>query len=404
MRTGDHRRIAVNGWFWDSPETGSGQYVRRLVHTLSRIDSAIELRVLLPAQPAEPILQARTIAESSLAAGQLAPIVVPVPRTQLHKVWWEQAVVPRLARNAAADLLHVPYWAPPAASPVPVVVTVHDIIPLMLPAYRGSAKVRLYTALVRATSARARLVLTDSEASRQDILHYLPIAQDRVRTIPLAVDATYTPDATAEDAALRAAWELPAQYVLYLGGFDVRKNLATVMAAFAIVRRASPEVRLVIGGRLPEIDTDFAPDPRRLARDAQLPAEAVQWLGFVPERHKPALYRGARAFIFPSRYEGFGYPALEAIACGTPVVGSTVASLPEVVGNGGVLLDPDDTAGAAGALLQLLNDASFHARLRASAIEQSRRFSWLRTATATLDAFREAIGDNLRSPKKKTMV
>jgi glycosyltransferase involved in cell wall biosynthesis len=394
VQTGGLGCIAVNGWFWNSPETGSGQYVRRLVQALPDLDSALELKILLPAPPVEPVGP----------SGRVDTVVHVTAPTGLNKLRWEQVSVPWLARKVGANLLHVPYWAPPAAAPLPVVVTVHDIIPLVLPGYRGSAKVRLYTALVSAATARAQLVLTDSEASRLDILHHLRIPEERVRSIPLALDATYTPDASSDDAALRDAWGLTEPYILYLGGFDRRKNLETVMAAFAIVHRARPDARLVIAGRLPEHDTAFTPDPRRLAREVSLPSNVIDALGFVPERDKPALYRGAAALVFPSLYEGFGYPPLEAITCGTPVVGSNTASLPEVVGNGGVLLSPEDTPGIAGALLQILSDPSFRARLRASAIEHSRSFSWKRTATATLDAFREVMDVNLCSPKKKTMV
>lgn len=394
MRTEGHHRVAINGWFWDRPETGSGQYLRRLVETLARLDTAPEMSLLLPSEPSEPIA----------STGRATAVVRPIRRSHLHKLWWEQVLVPRLAASVAADLLHVPYWAPPALAPTPVIVTIHDIIPRILPAYRGGTKGRLYTALVSATSVRARTVLTDSEASRHDIIRHLRIPEARVHTIPLAVDAAYAPDVAPDDAALRAAWGLCSDYLLYLGGFDVRKNLQAVVAAFAIVHRAAPDARLVIAGRLPSSDTPFAPDPRRLAGEAGLSDDAVHWLGFVPERDKPALYRGARALICPSRYEGFGYPALESMACGTPVVGSHVSSLPEVVGPGGVLLDPDDIDGLAGALLQLLSDPTFYARLRTAAIEQSRHFSWMRTAEATLEAFHEAMTSPSSSPKKKTVV
>jgi glycosyltransferase involved in cell wall biosynthesis len=394
VRTEGQRRVAINGWFWDRPETGSGQYLRRLVETLVRLDTAPEMSILLPSEPSEPIAP----------TGGAAAVVHPIRRSHLHKLWWEQVLVPRLTASVAADLLHVPYWAPPALAPTPIIVTIHDIIPRILPAYRGGTKGRLYTALVSATSVRAHTVLTDSEASRHDIIRHLRVPEQRIRTVPLAVDPTYAPDEAPSDADLRAAWGLRSGYLLYLGGFDVRKNLHAVVAAFATVHRAAPDARLVIAGRLPASDTPFTPDPRRLAREASLPEDSVHWLGFVPEHDKPALYRGARALICPSRYEGFGYPALESIACGTPVVGSRVTSLPEVVGSGGVLLDPDDIDGLAGALLQLLNDPTFYARLRTAAIAQSRHFSWIRTAEATLEAFHEAMASPSSSPKKKTVV
>jgi glycosyltransferase involved in cell wall biosynthesis len=377
-------RIVVNGWFWDAPATGSGQYVLRLVTALAALEPSLELVVVLPYE-----LPPHAKGPASHARITLVPH--PTGRSNLHKVWWEQIAVPSLARRMNADLLHVPYWAPPAARDVPTVVTVHDLIPLLLPAYRGNALVRLYTALVSATTSRARMVLTDSEASRSDILEHLHLPSDSVRAIHLAVDENFTAGPAPRDRQIREKLRCPPRYSLYLGGFDVRKNLRTLFGAFSTARRACEDAELVVAGRLPTSDTTFTPDPRRLAREATLPDEAVHFLGFVAEEDKPALLRGARLFLFPSTYEGFGYPPLEALACGTPVVGSDQSSIPEVVGNAGVLLPPQDVQGMAGALIQLLIDDEFHATLKLSAIRQARKFSWKRAAAETLDGYAAAL-------------
>jgi glycosyltransferase involved in cell wall biosynthesis len=169
-----------------------------------------------------------------------------------------------------------------------------------------------------------------------------------------------------------------------------------VAAAIEAYQRAAPAIGathpLVIAGRLPRQDTTFTPDPRRLIQERGLDANLVRFTGFVDEADKPALYRGATAFIFPSRYEGFGLPPLEALACGTPVVGSNVSSIPEVVGDGGILLSPDDVQGMANALAQLATDANFRAELSRRALTQAGRFSWERTAQETLAAYRHAAG------------
>jgi len=151
------------------------------------------------------------------------------------------------------------------------------------------------------------------------------------------------------------------------------------------------ECPLVIAGRLPEQDTSFAPDPRRLALEEKLDERFVHFIGFVEEGDKPALYRRAAAFIFPSRYEGFGLPPLEAMACGAPVVGSDAASIPEVVGRAGVLLHPDDAEGMAGALIQLAIDEDFRSKLSRRALTQAAHFSWERTAQETLRAYRDVM-------------
>jgi glycosyltransferase involved in cell wall biosynthesis len=275
---------------------------------------------------------------------------------------------------------------------VPTVVTIHDLIPLLLPGYRGGTAVRAYTALVTWSGSRADMVLTDSHAARQDILRHLGVPKERVRTVHLAAGPEYRPGSEASDAAAIRRLKLPEQYVLYLGGFDVRKNVRTALAAYA---RAASEIGticpLVVGGHLPERHTEFQPDPRVLAADAGLGAGLVRFLGRVDEADKPAVYRRATAFLFPSRYEGFGLPPLEAMACGTPVVGSSATSLPEVVGEGGVLFDPGDAVAMARALVRLATDSRYRSQLSDRAIAQAARFTWQRTAQQTLAAYHDAV-------------
>ncbi len=382
-------RVAINAWFWDSPTTGSGQYTRRLAEHLASTAPDLDIRLITP--------DGRTF--RALDHPQLKTRN-PKPETQnskpqtgnLSKVWFEQVTFPRICARLGADVAHVPYWAPPIVPSVPTVVTIHDLIPLLLRDYRGGPMQRFYTAFVSATAQNAALALTDSKASRRDILTHLNLSPERVRAIPLAADDRYSPEPRPDDAAIRARYGLPERYVLYLGGFDVRKNLATVLRTY---RWAGPaigkECPLVIAGRLPQQDSHFTPDPRRLLREQGVDRKFVHFIGFVEESDKPAIYRSAAAFVFPSRYEGFGLPPLEALACGTPVVGSDVASLPEVVGDAGVLLPPDDAQGMAGALIQLAIDATFRAKMRRRALAQAARFSWERTAQETIAAYQSAV-------------
>ncbi len=377
-------RVAINAWFWNSPTTGSGQYTRRLVEHLATLAPDLEI-VLIAPQGKIPN------PKSQIPNIQFRPTANRYrPTAALGKVLFEQITFPRACARLDADVAHVPYWAPPLRPSVPTVVTIHDLIPLLLREYRGGPLVRLYTALVSTTAQNSALVLTDSEASRRDIVAHLGLPSERVRVVYLAAGERYTPEPSPLPGGSRRG--VPERYVLYLGGFDVRKNIATVLQTY---RWAGPAIGeqcpLVIAGRLPERDTPFAPDPRRLAREQGIDERFVRFIGFVDEADKPALYRGAVAFIFPSRYEGFGLPPLEALACGTPVVGSDASSIPEVVGNAGVLLPPDDAEGMAGALIQLATDENFRAELSRRALAQSARFSWERTARETLAAYQDMV-------------
>jgi glycosyltransferase involved in cell wall biosynthesis len=372
------RRLAINGWFWERPETGSGQYTQHLVEHVVALAPDLELHVLVPDGGGKT----RGGVHVSSLPGR--------GRGNLSKLWFEQSLFPRACARLEADVAHVPYWAPPLLPRVPTLVTIHDLIPLVLREYRGGPLVRAYTALVSAAAENAALVLTDSDASRQDILAHLDLEPECVQAIPLAVEERFDPTPAPGDDAVRARYGMPARYALYLAAFDVRKNVHTVLEIYTWAGEAIGEqCPLVIAGRLPQQDTRFIPDPRRQARELELEPDWVHFTGEVAEADKPALYRGATAFLFPSRYEGFGLPPLEALACGVPVVGSDTSSLPEVVGDAGVLLDPDDGAGMAGALIQIVLDEEFRARLSRRAVAQANRFSWERTARETLAAYRK---------------
>jgi glycosyltransferase involved in cell wall biosynthesis len=376
-------RIAINARFVDQPTTGSGQYLTHLVQAYAARSLSDQFLLLIGSEQRIPA-----------SLNSLGPpfewkrLRTPLDGRHRHlaKLWFEQVCVPRACRIWGATLLHVPYWAAPLRSPVPAIVTVHDLIPLLLPAYSGGPLGRLYTGLVAHTARRAAAVLTDSEASRADIVRHLGIPVHRVRTIYLAAEDRFRPVTDpAVLASTRDKLGLPSRYLLYLGGFDVRKNVACILQAFATLN--TDDVHLVIAGRLPEQDTPFAPDPRRIAQSLGL-EEHVRFTGWVDEGNKPALYAGADAFLFPSLYEGFGLPPLEAICCGTPAIVAAKSSLPEVVNGGGICVDPEDVAALAAAMDRLLHDAPYRAQLRRAGLEHAAKFRWDTTAQCTLDAYR----------------
>jgi glycosyltransferase involved in cell wall biosynthesis len=379
-------RVAINAWFWNSPTTGSGQYTRCLVERLAEIAPDLEIVVIAPGEETpDDKWQIPSIQHQPIANRYRLP-------EKLYKVWFEQIAFPRVCRQLEADLAHVPYWAPPLRPSIATITTIHDLIPLLLPEYRGGPPARLYTALVGRAARNATLALTDSEASRHDIMTHLGLPAERVRAIYLAAGEQYTPTPYPGETAIRAQYELPERYVLYLGPFDVRKNITATLAAY---HQAAPVIGetcpLVIAGRLPETDTPFAPDPRRLAREQGLDEQYVHFVGFVDEADAPAIYRGATALIWPSRYEGFGLPPLEAMACGTPVVGSNTSSIPEIVGDGGILVAPDDIEGMAKALVRLTSDDSLYIDMGSRALAQAAKFSWSQTVQETLAAYRDVL-------------
>jgi glycosyltransferase involved in cell wall biosynthesis len=375
-------RIAINGWFWDQPHTGSGQYTRQLLAHLVLIAPGHEY-VLVTPQGSQRITD-HALPHGGGTAGR---------KPGLGKVWFEQVRFPRACRRLGADLAHVPYWGSPLSPTVPTLVTIYDIIPLLLPAYRGNALVQAYTGLVQSATAQAALVLTDSEASKRDIVTYLDLPQERVRAIYLAVNPALSPHPAPDDDAIRAHYGLPHEYVLYLGGFDVRKNLVGLLQAWTFAEEplGAFDIPLVIAGHLPQ-HAAFTPDPRRIAQALEINPQTLRFPGPIEEAHKPAVCRGALCFLFTSRYEGFGLPPLEALGCGVPVVGSDASSIPEIVGDAGILAPPDDARGIAGALIAVATDPRLRDQLSQRALAQAARFSWEKTARQTLQAYKETVG------------
>jgi len=376
--------VAINGWFWDRQDTGSGQYTVELVRGLRLARPDVRLTLILPPHIPPP---------TNLPAG----VGLETPRLpfggELGKVWFEQVVFPRAAARTGADLAHVPYWGPPLTSPLPVVATIHDVITLSMPVYQGGFLARLYTSLVVAAARGLTHVITDSQASQAEITDQLHIPPERISAIWLAVDERFHPRLGAErDADVRERYHLPERFVLYLGGFDVRKNVHTLLLAYTYVSQAmGEEVPLLLAGRPPrDWGTDRFPDLPAYIEQLAL-GDVVTWLGEIDEADKPSLYRLAETVVFPSRYEGFGLPPLEALACGTPVVACEVSSIPEIVEDAAFLVDPDDARAMGGAILGILLQPPLAAQLRNLGLSRASHFTWRKTAEQTAQVYEQAL-------------
>jgi glycosyltransferase involved in cell wall biosynthesis len=379
-------RVAIEASFLRLPPSGTGTYLRHLVEALGQVVPTITIEQLDPKWPESPHAPTGTFAPLRRAIA-----VRHDPR--IRRALWDTVGVARAARRHAPDLLHVPHFSAPLWSPAPLVVTIHDVIPLVLPEYRASRAMRANLTVVRRTVRRARLILTPSRAAADDIERVLGIPASRIRVTPEAAGAEYVPAPRGIDARSAARrLGVPGRYVFNVGGLDVRKNLLVLLDAFA---RALPHLRepasLVIAGAAhsgnPIVFPPLEPVIAHLGLDRH-----VVLTGRVSEQDKIALLQGADLYVTPSLYEGFGLTALEAMACGVPTIAASRTSLPEVVGDGGLLVEPDPEALCA-AMVEVLNAPDLAQDLRERGLARAAHFTWRRTAELTLDAYQEALAE-----------
>ncbi len=377
--------LAINAYFWNRPNTGSGQYTRQLVYHLDRLVRDLEITLIYPQLFGQPVPQ------------DIPPDVnikcLPLSAGHLGKVYFEQITFPRACRNIGADIAHVPYWGSPLQSPVPLVVTVHDVTTLIVREYRREINARLYNALVSASAKAAGHIITDSQASKRDIVNHLAVLEQNVTVIYLAASSAYKPQQELlVDMAILKKYDLPDLYVLYLGGFEIHKNVTTLIMAYTYVAQAlGQDYPLVLAGRKPQEASNRYPDYEGLINKLDL-EDHILWAGYIDEEDKPAVYRAASSFAFVSRHEGFGLPPLEAMSCGVPVVTSNCSSLPEVIGDAGFTLDPDDERQIAGSIIATIVQEDLAANLRQKGLAQAANFSWEKTATETLMVYDQLVG------------
>jgi glycosyltransferase involved in cell wall biosynthesis len=340
---------------------GIGTYIRNLLQELARMDHETEFVIL--GRP-----------EDSVAVTTLGENFRVVKETAGNYSLAEQVKIPLDLRRERVDLFHAPHYVLPPLVRCPSVVTIHDCIHLMFPQYLPNRWSLAYARTsITLAARRSTRVLTVSESSKRDILRYVDIPPGKIDVIYNAYDERFRDEPNEEAVArVRERFQLQDQFVLYAGNVKPHKNLERLIEAFHLVRsRGLDHLKLVLIGD--EISKYTA--LRRAVHRHQL-HKYVRFLGFLPLDTLAVLYRLAGVFVFPSLYEGFGLPPLEAMASGTPVVTSNVSSLPEVAGDAAVLVDPYNASAIADGIYRVLTDDSLRQDLKRRGLERATQFSW----------------------------
>ncbi len=366
-----HRlRIGLIHYGLDRQAAGIGRYTAELSSRLAH-QGVVVHRLWAGARPPQ-------------AEGEALPGAYLLPGLLTIGQWQ----IARLARRLRLDLVHDPTGAMALLlTGAARVVTIHDANPYVCPQTSTRLDWLIQHGWLPLALRAADAIITVSKQSREDIVTHLPVSPERVVVVPLAADERFRPMETAEVELVLPRYGIRRPYILYVGTLEPRKNLPRLLEAYAWLRRWSARWRMVIVGARKWKSSPIFDAVRRL--DLQ---PYVHFTGYVADEHLPALYAGADLFVFPSLYEGFGLPALEAMACSTPVVTSNTSSLPEVVGDAAVMVDPLDVEGLAEAMRQVLTDSDLREDLRAKGLERASQFTWERTARETVAVYRDVLG------------
>lgn len=376
---------------------GIHHYIYHLLRHLPQADPDLRYTIFVGPSPSSPL--------SSDLGGEGGEGGQPAISRSRWPTWrppvrilWEQAVQPLAAAAAHFDLLHGLAFVAPLLAPCPTVVTVYDLSFMRTPERFRPGNRWYLQMLTRWSCRRASRVIAISEHTKRDVNDLLGIPAERIDVVYPGVGPEFRPLPPEQVAAFRQVRGLPERFVLYLGTIEPRKNLTVLLEAFARLRRIGERgtgvegqgptsaVKLVLAGATGWMFTEVFSlvEALGLREDVILP-------GYVPDEELPLWYNAAQIFAYPSLYEGFGLPPLEALACGTPVVASNAAALPEAVGRAGWLVAPGDVDELAGALKRLLEDAALRAELGARGRSHAARFSWERAAHETVAVYRHVL-------------
>jgi len=316
-----------------------------------------------------------------------------VMTSKKHQRFFEDHYFPANLLKEKVDIYHMPQNGIGYSQEISCkkIITIHDLIPYLMPETVGKGYLLKFLKEMPIIIGDCDGIITVSEFSKRDILKFFPIDENKIFVTPLAADKKYTPlDKVHCKRHLKDVYNITDPFILYLGGFSERKNVATLLTAFSkIYKDLNRKYNLVIVGGY----KDSSQRLLKLTTELKIDSNVI-FTGFVPEDHLPIFYNGCDTFVYPSLYEGFGLPPLEAMNCGAPVIASNLTSIPEVVGDGGILINPYDISEISMAIGNLLGNEKLREELSYKGLKRASEFSWQSTALNTLKAYESVYNAN----------
>lgn len=369
-------RIAIDATSIPPRPVGVGHYLINLVSNLSTLSLDEEIFIFVHRECVP------------LFGSILHPRIKFIPIQDKSPFWrivWEQFRLPWLLQKYHIDVIHSPHYTIPILTRCRRVVTFHDMTFILFPQFHRPSKRIYFKVMMTLSSHLADVLISISENTRQDILKLLKTPQDKVVTIPLGVSDDFHPiqDQSVLER-IKKNYLLPDIFFLYVGTLEPRKNITMLLNAYQQYRHQGGNASLILVGQLGWMVDDLI----RKLQDPRIESQ-IRWLGYIPQEDLPGIYNLALGLIYPSYYEGFGLPPLEAMACGTPVITTAIGSLMEIVGEAGMLVPPGDELAMTQAMLKIWSKTDLRQQFRKLGIERAAMYSWQNTAQQTLAIYRQ---------------
>ena len=358
--------------------TGIGTYTYQLIWNISLIDKLNQYLLFLPDENISDLMPGDNMDIKTISQ-------------DLRENFWEEIDIPNILNNTGIDIYHVPQngIGLPKSKNCPFVITLHDIIPYRMPETVGPQYLSIYTKEIPSIIERCDAIITVSNFSKNDISNALNFPEDKIFVTPLAAEDIYYPRNKNECREyVKNKYSIKDKFILYVGGFSPRKNIKGLIEAFSLIKpKLGQEYKLVIIGKKGRSYYDY----RDLAYSLNIKDDVI-FTGYVSIEELPIFYNAAHIFCYPSFYEGFGLPPIEAMASGTPTIASNLTSMPEILGDSVLYINPHDVEDIGEKLLKLILDENLYNKMYFKGLKCSNQYSWKKTTIETIEILRKVAG------------